>query len=213
MNLKNFIQKSFKVILWLSLFVGVIIVRVEWNDLQKSVKVPVSLGSKFIFTESWDKGYFSGRGTWQVAGDTQDNKLNMVEITCLRNEKTCALSVASVNNFGFGRPLLATSLDILDVERWDSQVIIFKELKTCAETTYSVTRDTKSVMGLRKLNTNREGCSSDNRKEVGFNLVNGLDVFIGLIHDKEDVPLNIFIAIITFLISAAGIYRVFKPRS
>jgi hypothetical protein len=137
----------------------------------------------------------------------------MVEITCLRFEKTCALSVASVNNFGYGRPLLSTSLDILDVEKWDSQVILFRETKTCAETTYSVTRDTKSVMGLRKLSTNREGCSSDNRKEIGFNLVNGSDVYFGLILDKEDVPLNIFIATIAFLISATGIYRVFKPKS
>jgi hypothetical protein len=213
MNPRNIALKSVKVMLWLTFFVVTITARITWNDYQKALKVPVSLGSIFIFTDLWDKGYFSGRGTWVVNGESQDNKLNMVEITCLQSQKTCAISVASVNDYGFGKPHLSNSLDIADIVRWDGQVIIYKDIKTCAETTFSIARETKSVTALRKYITNRAGCATDNPKEVTFNLQDGVNVYTEMTQVKDDVPLNIFLATIALLITIIGIYKVVKQPS
>ncbi len=213
MNLKKIAIKSVKVTLWLTFFALAITARMLWNDYQKALKVPVSLGSSFIFTDLWEKGYFSGRGTWVVSGEKQDDLLNMAEITCLHSQKICATSVASVNEYGLGKPHLSNSLEIADVVRWDSQIIIYKEIKTCAETTYSINRETKSVTALRKYITNRAGCASDNPKEVTYNLTNGFDVFMKMTDKNDDVPLNILLLTIALLITGYGIYQVVKQPS
>lgn len=213
MNLKNIATKTFKVILWLGLLFATVFTVGTWSEIQKNIKVPVSLGSQFIYTDSWEKGYFNAKGTWVVTGENQDDKLNSVEITCINSKKLCGVSNARASQFGLGKPFLSASLDIFDIVRWDNEVIIYKDITPCAETSFSVNRETKSVTGLRKYKTTGLGCATDNPKEVTFKLVSGYDVYSALVKENDDAPMNVFILTLALAMTIYGIFRVLRKPS
>lgn len=214
MNLTNVASKSIRVVLWLSFFIGTLFASGKVVDLMSAHRVPATLGNLFVFTDLWDKGYFNATGTWNSSGEKRVDRLNAVEIICSLPRKICSVSLASLNQYDDSKPYLSTSLDIFDVERWDSHVINFREEKQCAETVFSVNRETKTVSALRKYHTTVSGCSPSNVKEINYSLVSGFDVYMKL--KKEDdggFALFIFIATIALLVSGFGVYRVFKPTS
>ncbi len=213
MNLKNIATKTFKVILWLGLLSATIFTLATWSEIQKNTKVPATLGSQFVYTDSWDKGYFNATGTWNSAGEKRVDKLNSVEITCILAKKMCAVSVASLNQYNDIKPFLSSSLDIFDVVRWDANVINFKEEKQCAETAFSINRETKTVSALRKYHSTVSGCSPDSSKEMTYTLVNGYDVYSGLIKENDNVPMNVFILTLALAMTIYGIYRVLRKPS
>ena len=214
MNIKNISIKASKVILWLFFLLATIFFSGKLIDIQSTLRVPATLGNLFVFTDLWDKGYFNATGTWNSGGEKRIDKLNSVEITCSLPRKMCAVSVASINQYGEGKPFLSTSLDIFDIVRWDSQVINFKEEKQCAETYFSINRETKTVSALRKYFTTVSGCSPDNTKEVKYSLVNGFEIYLELLNENNSgYALFIFIATLSLAITIFGIYRVFKKSS
>jgi hypothetical protein len=210
LNKKTIAIKISKVLAWICFLFGALTLLAHWSDLQKTLKVPVSIGSNHIFTDHWDNGYFSAEGTWVAKGETQNDELNSVKILCSTYRKTCSMAVASVNDYGFGRPYLSSSLELFDIDKWDKEVIIFKDISRCAETTYSANRETKSVTGLRKYLITKERCAPDNPKEVKYQLVDGMEVYSKKMKDAEGVPFNIFILTIALAITIFGIYRAIR---
>ena len=109
--------------------------------------------------------------------------------------------------------MLSSTLDIFDVETWDHQTIIYKDVKPCAETTFSINRETKTISGLRKYKTTVAGCAPDNPKEVRYQLVDGNDIYLKRLQENNSVALNIFVLTVALLFLVLGIYKVVRQPS
>jgi len=158
-------------------------------------KVPVSPYGLHVFTDLWDRGYVRLTGTWVIEREKQYFPLQISEIQCRSDSKTCVESRAEVS----GKTLIVHQ-DTYEIRRWDQHILIYVEDSAqCTDSVYTVSRDTKQASGLRSLKPGMESTCSDVTEELKLRLTNGFDVYWAMQQEARPIAVSATALVIILL--------------
>lgn len=138
---------------------------------------PVSLPSLYVFTDLWESGYVSARGTWVISGEQMALPEQTSRIDCHRHFGTCTEATAIVSADGDNRHL-SVNIDTYEIESWDKHEIITKPLQfECTRYIRRVNRAQKSITGIRSTTSNEDTCKAIDRSEKHLVMTKGFKVY------------------------------------
>jgi len=168
-------------------------------------KVPVSVGGYHVFTNLWDRGYVSLRGTWVMDNSKPAFPLQVSEIVCHLESKDCIESRAEVA----GSTLLVNQ-DRYKITQWDARNLTYISNADCVDYVYSVDRITKQVSGIRTIKTGMADQCSDIEKELKLRLTDGFVVYWKLQEEARPIAINITVLLLVLLWAGFRIVRIVK---
>lgn len=200
------IKKSIKVALVVVGWLTFVITYGTMSSYEIKSKVPF-LATKSVYTGGWKDGYFTFSGTfdYENANNILYPELNSVSGKCWLPNKTCSIAIAS-----FRDGVLSTTVEILDIVRWDQEMITMAEEHLCIRTVYTATRSTASVTGA-EIAQGGEDCNP--KHNVKMTLVDGYDVYKKVRAKTEDTPLTILILLSSLFAALILIVRVIRKPS
>jgi hypothetical protein len=98
---------------------------------------PLSFGR--VHTESWDQGFVAADGTWTIDGESHAFPLNMSDIRCIKDEKSCYAAEARLSD-----NYLVADLEFYKITNWDNSTLEFVTDATCVSYVYSSTEARKN---------------------------------------------------------------------
>jgi hypothetical protein len=201
------------VIFWIAFFFLSSYALIQVDKLYVHSKVPVSLPMMDYFLTMWESGYTSVTGTIRGKDDDYYEDLNVIKAECTFSEKQCTHSVAGV--FGMrqfsDQPLLNVKLQTFRIVQWNKELLVYKDIGLCYETTFTLLRDTKSLTGITKYSKNNSTCRRND--EVTFTIINGFDYVQSQQKESRNVAVNVLLFLLVAGISLAGIYSALRPKS
>jgi hypothetical protein len=206
-------NKISKIVLWISFFLVSMYSIIVVDRWYVFTKVPVSLPTLHVFVDMWESGYVGIDGTIsEKNGDYYDN-LNVIKVTCDYSSKECIHSVGglfvsrSPNEF---QPLLNIKTEKYRIVSWDKDILIYKDVGTCYETTFTLVRNTKTLSGIKKFSKKNSTCQRED--EITYTIIDGFDYVMKEQRRVQNIFVNIVLFILILGISGFGIYRTFRPR-
>ena len=136
-----------RAVLWLLLgLVGSLAIFVVATHVMDQRGYP-QLPSGRVFTDLWDRGYVSARGTWVFEDDTKEAfPRQTTDIRCYRETKECQSAQADI-----AFDILSLQTENFPITSWDSQSIVYVSNEAlCVTYTYTFSRSTNRVTGQRK---------------------------------------------------------------
>lgn len=184
-----------RAVLWLLLgLVGSLAILVVATDAIDRRGLP-QLPSGHVFTEFWDRGYVSAKGTWVFEDDTkQAFPRQTTDLRCYRETKECKSAQAEI-----AFDVLSLQTETFPITSWDSQSIVYGSNEAaCVTYTYTISRSTNRVTGQRKpkpLSSSTElSCDLVEKRTLNLSLRDGLLVGQQLKRDEEKTVLPIMYA-------------------
>jgi hypothetical protein len=180
-----------RAVLWLSLgLAGSLAILVGATDVMDRRGYP-QLQSGRVFTDLWDRGYVSARGTWVFEDDTkQAFPRQTTEIRCYRETKECQSAQADI-----AFDILSLQTETFPITSWDSESIVYVSHEAlCVTYTYTVSRSTNRVTGQRKpkpSSSTESSCEPFEKRIFNLSLRDGFLVWQQLKRDEERVVLPI----------------------
>ena len=205
-------KKIFKILLWVLFLIVTTSVLVWIDGLIIDKKVPITLQEKSIETDLWMDGYVVGKGTLVEKNDDYYDELNTFKVDCYLSQKICIQSVSGLfkpKYMEYISPILTLRHEVFKIVRWDKDVIIYQNLESCGEVTFTITRDTKTFSGVKRY-VKKNGCVREPNGEITYSLVDGNELTSKLKNETRNVPRNIGIFFLIFLITGFGIYSSIK---
>lgn len=168
-------------------------------------KVPVSVGGYHVYTNSWDRGYVSLRGTWVMDNSKPAFPLQVSEIVCHLDSKDCIESRAEVAG-----SILLVNQDRYQISQWDGRNLTYISNADCVDYVYSVDRITKQVSGIRTIKTGMADQCTDIEKELQLRLTDGFNVYWKLQEEARPIAINITVLLLVLLWAGFRIVRIVK---
>lgn len=140
------------------------------SGMEAQVGIPSQL---IVSTEFWERGYVFARGTFTIDNERSAFPLQVSEIECRREEKSCIEARAEI----IGGGLLNVELEKREISLWNDSTILYRDDARCAQYVYTFDRANKRVIGTRTKKQNVSGCESIDSKPLTLSLVNGFDVW------------------------------------
>lgn len=160
------------------------------KDFNVTDSDPVTLPSKHVITEMWDRGYVSAQGTWTITGGETADPEQTSTLECDRARLECVEATATISHL-LG-PFLSVATDTYEIERWDSQEIVTKPKQFgCVRSVRRLNRVQKSATGIRSTTSREEHCKMIDNAEKYLVLVNGMDVSSKLSNARREQLLNL----------------------
>jgi hypothetical protein len=205
-------NKTTKIILWVLFPIITISVLVWIDGLIIDKRVPITLQQKSIETDLWVDGYVVGMGTLVEKNDDYYDELNTFKVNCYLSQKICIQSVSGLfktKYIDYMSPILTLRHDVFKIVRWDKDVIIYQNLESCGEITFTITRDTKTFSGVKRY-IKKNGCVREHNGDITYSLVDGHDLTTRIKNETRNVPRNYGILFVILLITGFGIYSSIK---
>jgi hypothetical protein len=136
-------------------------------------------------------------GTWAIDGGPNAAPLNVAEISCLKEQRTCYVASASAEEV-FGSNWLDVTLSDFNITRWDDTSIEYQAKSLCLTGKFVIDRVTEKVSGRRTRTPGApERCANLNQ-DLRLSFVSGLDVAMRL--KKERAPKTETVVAITIFV-------------
>lgn len=204
-------SKSKKIILWVLFFLTSLMSLIYIDVFRINSKIPVNLFMdkySFLF---WDN-FVSVEGTLIENNNNYYDKLNTVHIECRKSTRECIQSYGGLFIGSGDRPYLRVKTDTYPIERWDKDILIYKDISNCYESIFTITRDTEKLTGVRNVLTNKPDCKNEKSSKVTYELVDGFEYQMTLEKQLRSVFLNTFIFVVLLGITIFGIYKTIKVK-
>lgn len=142
---------------------------IEIVDAYKETTKPgILLPPLQVSTASWDR-YVTASGTLLLQGEELGIPLQTTEVQCHRQMGICIVATAMLNE-----NYLSTDIETYEVERWDSYEIVTKPMdKLCVRYTLRISRNQKTVTGLRSTISQAGLCAGISTNEMPLRLEDG----------------------------------------
>lgn len=169
-----FRQKRNAVLLWLLAWpFGALVFMTVAGALTTSYQATPAFGG--FYAESWEDGYVTASGTWELEGEALAAPVNHVEISCRREEGYCLEARAELFTQG---NILGVATDRRQIVSWTRDTIATRTDTSCGSYVMTISRGSESVNAL-EVNARSEGAGTsaipchllEPRKE--FRLVDG----------------------------------------
>lgn len=203
--LSIFRTKAVRIVGVILLVIVALVALVTMSESYVKHKVPVSVGGYHVFTNLWDKGYVSLRGTWVMDNSKPAYPLQVSEVVCHLESRDCIESRAEVA----GSTLLVKQ-DRYQITQWNARNLTYISNADCVDYVYSVDRITKQVSGIRTIKTGVADQCSDIEKELKLRLTEGFDVYWKLQEEARPIAINITVLLLVLLWAGFRIVRVVK---
>jgi hypothetical protein len=169
-------------------------------------EVPVGPHGLHVNTNAWERGTVFLNGTWVIDNDKPAFPLQVSEIICRLDGKTCVESRAEI----FGTTLMVHQ-DTYEIIRWDQHTLIYADDSAeCMHYVYTVSRDTKQASGLRSIKPGMESTCGDVTKELKLRLTDGFKVYWAMQQEARPLALGTTALAIILLWAGFRIGRIVK---
>jgi hypothetical protein len=178
-------------------------------------RVPAMIGGDYsgkATVDGWDRGYVGAKGTWAIDGEREANPLNVAEISCLKEQRTCYVASASAEEV-FGSNWLDVASVDLNITRWDDTSIEYQDKSPCLTGKFVIDRVTEKVSGRRTRNPGPpEGCGHFNQ-DLRLSFVSGVDVAMRLRRERAPKTETVIAITIFVLLMLAWAVRVVMRKT
>lgn len=179
-------------------------------DYAVRLSVPVTLPTKFASTEMWNQGFATAQGTWVSEGGASGlyDPLNTAEVDCYAELRRCMHARSSVSG---SPPYLGVILETMTIREWSKEVIVFGTDARCVDYTYTLSRATKELTGIRKVKANADPtvCGGMD-KEITLRLADGFGVHMSQANAATPDFLLKFGSLAILVAGVWGIWRVWR---
>lgn len=206
-------NKTLKIILWVIFFFVSMYSLIQIDRWYVHSRVPVSLPIVNYFVTMWDEGYVKVTGTIRGKDDDYYDNLNVINVECDYSTKKCFHSVAGLLETKGGsefQPYLNVRSETFQIVNWNKEFLIYKDIGSCYEVTFTLMRETKTLTGIRKYSKKNSTCQRDD--EIKYSIIDGFEYYRSEEKRVQNVFLNILASLLILSISGYGIYRAIRPR-
>ena len=144
--------------------------------------------------------------------DYYDN-FNVINVECDYTSKKCTHSVGGLlDSKGSSefQPYLNVRTETFQIVNWNKEFLIYKDIGSCYEVTFTLMRETETLTGIRKYSKKNPRCQRDD--EIKYSIIDGFEYYRSESKKVQNVFLNILVSLLVFGISVYGIYRTLKPK-
>ena len=179
-------------------------------------RTPVGIASTYsgqVAVRGWDDGYVGAKGTCAIDEERSAEPLNVSDITCFRDQRTCYSAHASVGGIT-SQNWLDVELGVFSIVRWESSSIEYQAQYLCMTTKYVIDRATEKVSGrrLRTPGSDDKACG-DFSQDLRVGFVNGSEVATPLRREAAPTTAGIIVATIFSLLMFVWAVRVITRKA
>jgi hypothetical protein len=147
-------SKRNRILLWIGVWpLGALAILVGMTFLLRETSVSI-MGGNF-YADSWERGYFSGSGTWEIENSAMAAPENFVEISCSFEDGYCTEARAEIWTNG---RVLNVVQETRPIVSWTRDAITTLSRSPCLDFAMTISRASESVTALR---TKRAGGGPD----------------------------------------------------
>ena len=165
-------KKTLKIILWIVFFFVSMYSLIQVDRWYVYSRIPVSLPMVNYFVTMWDEGYVKVTGTIRGKDDDYYDDLNVINVECDYSTKKCSHSVGGLlktkGSDGF-QPYLNVRTETFQIVNWNKEFLIYKDVESCYEVTFTLMRETQTLTGIRKYSKKNSVCQRDD--EIKYSII------------------------------------------
>jgi hypothetical protein len=206
-------KKTSKIILWIIFFLLSMYSFIQVDRWYVHSRVPVSLPMVSYFLTMWNEGYVKVTGTIRGKDDDYYDNFNVINVECDYTSKKCTHSVGGLlDSKGSSefQPYLNVRTETFQIVNWNKEFLIYKDIGSCYEVTFTLMRETETLTGIRKYSKKNPRCHRDD--EIKYSIIDGFEYYRSESKKVQNLFLNILFSLLVFGISVYGIYRTLKPK-
>jgi hypothetical protein len=132
--------------------------------------------------------------------DYYDN-FNVINVECDYTSKKCTHSVGGLlDSKGSSefQPYLNVRTETFQIVNWNKEFLIYKDIGSCYEVTFTLMRETETLTGIRKYSKKNPRCHRDD--EIKYSVIDGFEYY----RSESKKVQNLFLNILVCLIIASG---------